>query len=889
MDSDQGVAVAALVQQRQLELEWGSAVALGYDPRSRREHRPKRRRELPAEAARVGGMGDRGTPDRIDDRRERACSQERQRPAGGGPRRRPRARSGCAGSPPSAAARSRPAWPTRRPGRAPRSPARPSPRTGRARARRRPRPGSRTAPRARGPTSDGWRGRGARPAAAPPNRPAITLTRGSAPAPRRRRRAPARRPAARARAQRGPDPRRRSARPAPGRARAARRRAGSSATRNCASPCCRVPTSSPSPRSSRSISASSNPSRVRRPARCSRAESLGPNRRHSDGCSPRPIRPAQLVQLRDPVAIGVLDQHHGRVGDVDPDLDHRGGHEHVGAAARRTRPSPPAWRPARSCPCISTTRKSRSSPSRRRSNSAVAARACSTSDSSTSGQTTNAWRPGAQLLADPLVRADRSRSVAHTNVCIGWRPLGQLAQQREVEVAVAEPAPACAGSASRSCAARAVGRDRRPWRRAPRAGARRTGAARRRPRRPSRANATVVLDQRVGADDQRQLAAGELAEQVGAGGRRGSSPSAARPAPPRRASATGSWRSAARPASRWAPSAPPGSRARPRAATRTARPRSCPSRPPPSAAAASAGRGPGRASIASSARSWSPVSANGSSPASHRSVSSRGPSSTGAPGLVAGPAAAQQRQLGEQQLVEREPAAGPRRSRPPMPGSARRSARRPGRPAARRRAARPTAGRTRPRCRRRALRPSRRSESRTARRWPGSGRRPPPSTIASACGRGPGPRSGYAPASLPWSISRVPGGYRLTSHGWLKNVAFIGPLASATVASTSGRMPRRRTGRELIARTCDDHGRALADDELRHRPRLAAVTRQMLEQIADRVQRQRLGRLTGLGAVDLERPEQRRGPRIAHRGGVQLGLLQGAGCCERGEDHPLRC
>ena len=40
-----------------------------------------------------------------------------------------------------------------------------------------------------------------------------------------------------------------------------------------------------------------------------------------------------------------------------------------------------------------------------RSYSAVAARACSASDSSTSGQTTNAWRPGAQLLADALVGA----------------------------------------------------------------------------------------------------------------------------------------------------------------------------------------------------------------------------------------------------------------------------------------------------------------------------------------------------------------------------------------------------------------------------------------------------------------------------------------------------
>ena len=54
---------------------------------------------------------------------------------------------------------------------------------------------------------------------------------------------------------------------------------------------------------------------------------------------------------------------------------------------------------------------------------------------------------------------------------------------------------------------------------------------------------------------------------------------------------------------------------------------------------------------------------------------------------------------------------------------------------------------------------------------------------------------------LPCSTSRVPGRYLRSSHGWLKNVAFIGPVASATIASTSGRIPRRRTGRLVIERT----------------------------------------------------------------------------------------
>ena len=62
-------------------------------------------------------------------------------------------------------------------------------------------------------------------------------------------------------------------------------------------------------------------------------------------------------------------------------------------------------------------------------------------------------------------------------------------------------------------------------------------------------------------------------------------------------------------------------------------------------------------------------------------------------------------------------------------------------------------------------------------------------------------RKRLRPSYLPCRASRVPGRYLSASQGWLKNVAFIGPLPSATVASTSGRMPRRRTGRATIERT----------------------------------------------------------------------------------------
>ena len=105
-----------------------------------------------------------------------------------------------------------------------------------------------------------------------------------------------------------------------------------------------------------------------------------------------PDAAAQLVQLGDAVALGVLDEHHGRVRDVDADLDHRRRDEHVGTRPPRTPPSPPASRRTASGRAAAR-RGSRELAVASRSYSAVAARAWSASDSSTSGQTTNAWRP----------------------------------------------------------------------------------------------------------------------------------------------------------------------------------------------------------------------------------------------------------------------------------------------------------------------------------------------------------------------------------------------------------------------------------------------------------------------------------------------------------------
>ena len=173
---------------------------------------------------------------------------------------------------------------------------------------------------------------------------------------------------------------------------------------------------------------------------------------------------------------------------------------------------------------------------------------------------------------------------------------------------------------------------------------------------PSDANRTLVLDQRMRADDQRQLAAAELGEQVrapgagrGAGQKAGANRLGAEQPP-------AASRSAARRASRSAPSAPPDARARPHAASRKGPLPSCPSQPRPSAGAASAR--PAQVLVDRS-QSGSLVAGErkrqaASKPAGDQSA---GLADTHRRRAAAAPAAAhEQRELAEQQLLERQPA-----------------------------------------------------------------------------------------------------------------------------------------------------------------------------------------------------------------------------------------
>ena len=253
-----------------------------------------------------------------------------------------------------------------------------------------------------------------------------------------------------------------------------------------------------------------------------------------------PDAPAQLVQLGDAEALGVLDQHDGRVGHVDADLDHGRGDEHVGAAGRER--SHRLLLLARAHAAVQERQHGsrRARPSCRRSQ--LGARGARP-PSSLRRRPPRSLEPrldqraddvglaaggelGAQLARRPARARHRRRRGASRSA--GARRAARVA--RSCRGRRSGQARACAGSAWRSCAACA----------APASGpAGRAGASSFAPERGALAHAEAVLlvddgdgerveadvglDQRVRADDQRQLSAGELAEDVARAGARASS------------------------------------------------------------------------------------------------------------------------------------------------------------------------------------------------------------------------------------------------------------------------------------------------------------------------------------------------------------------------------
>ena len=135
---------------------------------------------------------------------------------------------------------------------------------------------------------------------------------------------------------------------------------------------------------------------------------------------------AELVELREPEAVGVLDDHHGRVRHVDADLDHGRRDEHVDLAAAGTRPSP--------LPSPSTSSARAADPSRRPASSSC----CSRSYSSVAAlrldlalvldERADDVRlvPGLDLVAEarPTPLPGRAGSDRRPSVVIGVRPGG---------------------------------------------------------------------------------------------------------------------------------------------------------------------------------------------------------------------------------------------------------------------------------------------------------------------------------------------------------------------------------------------------------------------------------------------------------------------------------
>ena len=127
---------------------------------------------------------------------------------------------------------------------------------------------------------------------------------------------------------------------------------------------------------------------------------------------------AELVELRQAEALGILDQHHAGIRHVDPDLDHRRRHQHVQLARPRRRPSSRRARRRVCCPWTRPMRSCGRAVAQPLDLRLGARRRSAPRSPTTSGTTTNDWRPAAASEArnaSIFGRAERSR----TSVRIG--------------------------------------------------------------------------------------------------------------------------------------------------------------------------------------------------------------------------------------------------------------------------------------------------------------------------------------------------------------------------------------------------------------------------------------------------------------------------------------
>ena len=225
-----------------------------------------------------------------------------------------------------------------------------------------------------------------------------------------------------------------------------------------ARPLWRSPSSAPSPRSSRSTSASSKPSEIRAIA-SRRARAVvggGVGEEHAVAlvrAAPHPA--AQLMELGQAEEVGLLDHHHRRVRDVHADLDHRRRDQHLHLAGAEAVHDPP--------------------PLGHRELAVDALQAVALELARAQAGGLGLGRGGrAGVVALGHERADDVRLAAFVQQPAHARehlvaplqaeyagddrrsPRRQLVEHRHLEVAVDATAPASAGSGSPSCAARAA-------------------------------------------------------------------------------------------------------------------------------------------------------------------------------------------------------------------------------------------------------------------------------------------------------------------------------------------------------------------------------------------------------------------------------------------------
>ena len=120
--------------------------------------------------------------------------------------------------------------------------------------------------------------------------------------------------------------------------------AARSARRRVGKPLCRVPSTSPAPRSSQILLGDAEAvlglAQDREPLPRRLAQRRLVEQQAGRGLVAAPDAAAQLVQLGEAEALGVLDDHDRRGGHIDADLDHRRRHQEVDRRRRRSRPWP---------------------------------------------------------------------------------------------------------------------------------------------------------------------------------------------------------------------------------------------------------------------------------------------------------------------------------------------------------------------------------------------------------------------------------------------------------------------------------------------------------------------------------------------------------------------